>query len=52
MSTVDVPVAQEQYPSSAYLKIRSDYSIAIIAPIPFVYFAYRRYQHGGLNLPL
>jgi hypothetical protein len=52
MSTVDVPVAQEQNPSSAYLNIRSDHSIAIIASIPFVYFACRRYQHGGLNLPL
>ena len=56
MSTVDVPVTQEQNPSSAYLKILGnpwlDRSIAIIASIPFVYFGYRRYQHGGLNLPL
>lgn len=56
MSTVDVPVTQQQNPSPAYLKILGnpwlDRSIAIIASVPFVFFGHRRYRQGGINLPL
>jgi uncharacterized membrane protein YdbT with pleckstrin-like domain len=29
-----------------------DRTIAAIACVPFVWFGYQRYRHGGLNLPL
>jgi protein-S-isoprenylcysteine O-methyltransferase Ste14 len=50
---------QSVFPSerhSAYMKFLGhpavDRAIATVASIPFVYFGYKRYLHGGLTLPL
>jgi hypothetical protein len=48
--------AADQESSPAYLRILGnpwlDRALAIVASVPFVYFGYQRYKHGGINLPL
>lgn len=57
MASLGAPVSTTEPESRpGYLRILGspwlDRTIAVVASVPFAYFGYQRYKHGGLTLPL